>query len=143
MKHSCPQSIFLPLLRKSFSMLREFPNQHSHRQLLLNSSTVSLSNFLFYLHNPDSFTFEVLYMGCHSWSPSPLPEPAVGRESYKWVIEALRELLRMGSDKDSPQSHQRLMPAKGYDSQLGTCSPRRHLRDGTAQTFLLPGFLLA
>ena len=52
---------------------------------------------------------------------------SAGRESYKWVIEALRELLRMGSDKDSPQSHQRLTPAKGYDSQLGTCSPRGHL----------------
>lgn len=79
MKHSGPWSIFLPLLRKSFSVLRELPNQHSHRQLLLNSSIVSLSNFLFCFHNPDSVTFEVLYMGCHSWPPTtPPPHPVPG-----------------------------------------------------------------
>lgn len=136
----CPPtpSIFLPLLRKSFPVLPELPSQHSHRQLLLHSSIVSFSNFIFYLHYPGSFTFEVLYMGCHGGFP---PTQAAGRECYKWVIEGLGELLRMGSDKNAHQPHQRLTPAEGYDSQLGTCPPRAHLWDGTAETFLLPHFL--
>ena len=86
-------------------MLRELPSQHSHRQLLLNSSIVSFSNFLFYLHYPGSFTFEVLYMGCHGCFS---PTQASGRECHKWVIEGLGELLRMGSDKNAHRPHQRL-----------------------------------
>lgn len=65
MKYSCPWSIFLPLWRKSFLMLWEFPNQHFHKQLLLNPFILSLSNFLFYLHNADSFTFEFPCIGRH------------------------------------------------------------------------------
>lgn len=88
-------------------MLQEFANQRFQRQLLLNPFIMSLSNFLFHLHNPDSFTFEVQYMGCHCFFP------AAGRECYKWVIEVLGTQLRMGSDKNAHPSHQLLTHAKG------------------------------
>lgn len=132
MKHACPGSSSLPSLRKSFQCSRINTLQ---RQLLLSPFILSLSSFLFYLHNSDSFTFEVRYIGCHCWvppihpsPPHPHPHPTrrlleVNVACYKWVIEVLGELLRMGSDENVHQSHLRLTLAKGCDSHTARDLP--------------------